>query len=289
MKNSKKGFIIPLLLVIIAVLVVGGGVYVYKNKKAEVPAIVDTGAQPVNQNQQQTNTQTPPVSTKKNAPDNPSSNTTEKITSTEPFITILSPNGGEVYKAGDSITIKDASGNLPSGRFIQVYLSSSALLGRTYSPFTLTTINTLLPEEFSITLPSVLLRGSDYIVTVCSRGNPGSSEICGKSGGFTVTPVSPSPHINIISPNGGEIYKIGDKMNITWSASGIESSGLVLSLVSENGTYTTFHETKSGASGSYSWSIPSGMGPVRYKLSIFTISTQILEDRSESYFTILSN
>jgi len=33
MKNSKKGFIVPVLLVIIALLVVGGGVYVYENKK----------------------------------------------------------------------------------------------------------------------------------------------------------------------------------------------------------------------------------------------------------------
>lgn len=63
MKNSQKGFIVPVLLVIIALLVVGGGVYVYKNKKVEVPAVVDTGTQPVNQNQQQTNTQTSPVNT----------------------------------------------------------------------------------------------------------------------------------------------------------------------------------------------------------------------------------
>ena len=78
MKNSKKGFIIPLLLVIIAVLVVGGGVYVYKNKKAEVPAIVETGVQPVNQNQQQTNTQTPPVTTQpiSQPPTNNSTNST---------------------------------------------------------------------------------------------------------------------------------------------------------------------------------------------------------------------
>ncbi len=33
MKNSKKGFIVPLLLAIIAILVIGGGVYVYKNKQ----------------------------------------------------------------------------------------------------------------------------------------------------------------------------------------------------------------------------------------------------------------
>lgn len=60
----KKGFVVPLLIVIIVLLVIGGGVYVYKNKKAEVPA-VDTGTQQTNQTQQ-TNTQTPPVNTQIN-------------------------------------------------------------------------------------------------------------------------------------------------------------------------------------------------------------------------------
>ena len=41
MKNSQKGFIVPILLVIIALLVVGGGVYIYKNKKTETPSVVN--------------------------------------------------------------------------------------------------------------------------------------------------------------------------------------------------------------------------------------------------------
>ena len=56
----------PLLLALIVVLLVGGGVYVYENKKAEAPAVVDTGAQQSDQNKQQTNTQTPPVTTLQN-------------------------------------------------------------------------------------------------------------------------------------------------------------------------------------------------------------------------------
>ncbi len=35
MKNSKKGFIIPLLVAIIAVLIVGSGAYIYSQKKSE--------------------------------------------------------------------------------------------------------------------------------------------------------------------------------------------------------------------------------------------------------------
>ncbi|MSR78548.1 MAG: hypothetical protein EXS59_00155 [Candidatus Taylorbacteria bacterium] len=70
MKNSQKGFIVPLLLGIIAILVVGGGVYIYESKRVEVPAVVDTGTQPANQNQQQTNTQTPPVIAQQNISNN---------------------------------------------------------------------------------------------------------------------------------------------------------------------------------------------------------------------------
>ncbi len=56
MKNSQKGFLVPLLLVIIAVLVIGGGIYIYNNKKAEAPIVPNTQTQASDQTQQ-TNTQ----------------------------------------------------------------------------------------------------------------------------------------------------------------------------------------------------------------------------------------
>jgi len=43
--NNNKGFIVPLLLGIIVLLAVGGGIYVYQNKKAEVPVVTDTNTQ----------------------------------------------------------------------------------------------------------------------------------------------------------------------------------------------------------------------------------------------------
>lgn len=36
MKNLQKGFIVPLILAIIAILIVGGGAYVYLNKKTQI-------------------------------------------------------------------------------------------------------------------------------------------------------------------------------------------------------------------------------------------------------------
>ncbi|MEI6304944.1 MAG: hypothetical protein WCP09_02935 [Candidatus Taylorbacteria bacterium] len=60
MKNSQKGFVMPLLIAVIALLVIGG-VYVYENKKAVTPVVVDTGLQQLVQ--QQTDTQAAPATT----------------------------------------------------------------------------------------------------------------------------------------------------------------------------------------------------------------------------------
>lgn len=61
MRNSQKGFMVPLLIAIIALLVIGGGVYVYNKEKVETPAVIDTETQQTNQVQQQTTNKTPSV------------------------------------------------------------------------------------------------------------------------------------------------------------------------------------------------------------------------------------
>lgn len=66
MKNLQQGFIIPALLAIVALLVVGGGVYVYKNQKVEKPIVLDTETQQSNQNQPKIDAQTPPIVAKEN-------------------------------------------------------------------------------------------------------------------------------------------------------------------------------------------------------------------------------
>lgn len=56
MKNLQKGFIVPLLL-IVALVLMGGGIYIYKNKNIEVSTPVNIGEHKSNEPQQQTNTQ----------------------------------------------------------------------------------------------------------------------------------------------------------------------------------------------------------------------------------------
>ena len=107
MKNSQKGFVVPLLIVIIAVLVVGGGIYVYENKKAEVPATVDSTVKQSNPIQQETNTPSAPVITHQNIPNNSLVKTTPPATNVvvTPGLKIISPNGGDVIDITKPLTV----------------------------------------------------------------------------------------------------------------------------------------------------------------------------------------
>src|SRR3989338_1463750 len=116
MKNSQKGFVLPIFLAIIALLVIGGGVYVYENKKAEVPVIVDTGTQPPNQNQQKTNTQTTsPLPTPNPSPSSNLKQTLVKKTDSQSLISITEAHlkavrqtlpGAELFEVSSFIPFK---------------------------------------------------------------------------------------------------------------------------------------------------------------------------------------
>lgn len=67
MKNYQKGFIVPALIAVIALLVIGGGVYIYESKKIEAP-VIDNNVQQTDQAQQSTGVQNAPVTTQTNNP-----------------------------------------------------------------------------------------------------------------------------------------------------------------------------------------------------------------------------
>lgn len=70
------------------------------------------------------------------------------------------------------------------------------------------------------------------------RGTSCSSSATGSTSNTdpTNTNLATAPSITVNSPNGGEIYKIGDKMNIQWSLSkAVSNATVALTLVSSNG------------------------------------------------------
>ncbi len=100
MKNQQKGFIIPLVIVILAIFAIGGGVYVYKNNKTEVSTPITT---PTHQ-----------VETKPSVP----------TQNTQVFskFSITYPNGGERIKIGDKVNIAWKNSSVSSKEDVTIYL-----------------------------------------------------------------------------------------------------------------------------------------------------------------------
>lgn len=100
MKNSQKGFVMSLLVAIIAVLVIGGGVYIYQNNKVKVSAGTDNTTPELNQIQQQNISHTSPV-TQQNNP------------ITQPSISVIVPATGVLWQAGKAYQIKWQTTGVP--------------------------------------------------------------------------------------------------------------------------------------------------------------------------------
>lgn len=108
MRNSQKGSIVPVLLVIIALFVIGGGVYIYENKKAETPTPVSTEAQTQNSVEQTNAQNTPVTTTQQNSVNNSSNSSTNNSaqTSKNPIISLVSSASAPI---GSTIIVKGSN------------------------------------------------------------------------------------------------------------------------------------------------------------------------------------
>lgn len=88
MKNSYKGFVVPLLIVIVA-LAIGGSIYIYKNKLNEVPVIEEVVSQQTNtDNLKQISQNQTPV---KKSTNSVSQNTSTKAATTQVCTSKIQP------------------------------------------------------------------------------------------------------------------------------------------------------------------------------------------------------
>jgi hypothetical protein len=105
---------------------------------------------------------------------------------------------------------------------------------------------------------------------------------------------SSQPSITVLSPNGGEKFKLGDTINIRWTAS--NAKNIALSVDTPDGILATYGtsgmiiDVLAPNTGNYSWTIPSDFQPGFYKIDAtvpYDPSTGFSAvDRSDSVFTI---
>lgn len=286
MKNNQKGFIVPVLLVVIALLVIGGGVYIYKNKKAE-PVAVDTTTQTNNSN-----------SVVNSVPDNQKIlnglvNDWKKIA---PSVLPGFPDPSKAFY-GYPYTIQFIGKNSIVIAYqddfnplfaVLGYDSSrqqfSYLDGLRSSPFAVneTLWNTwrkkygdisFSPQtfQFSSTRTGDVVYSSDWKLVA---KNPFTSN-------NSVTAIT------VLSPNGGEKYESGKTYDIKWSSNSTKNVDIGLIEGSkESGQGAGYVALNIPNSGIYKWTIPSSLNTGQYRIFVRPVGEGSVEDTSNSTFTI---
>lgn len=128
-----------------------------------------------------------------------------------------------------------------------------------------------------------------YYVRTRARSSKDNSVVSDWSSGLTVTIVPPS--LTVISPNGGEIWKVGTTQTIRWSYAGNPGRYVEIQLL-KGGVVTpiTGRRVSIGIRGNgfYNWRIPSTQTPGQdYKIRVTSTSDSAYQDSSDNDFTIM--
>jgi hypothetical protein len=221
----------------------------------------------------------------------------------QPSITITSPNSGEIWKAGETKTITWTGGSGAGS----IYLKSDSQEAEDSQPSTgrgtgivsiITSSVSLSAGYFTWTIPSTLRPANDYHIFI------GNSVLYKQSQNFTIAPASTQPSITVTSPNGGEIWKVGEVKTVKYNVSNpsgvtcadiyaVNSTGVKIPL--RTGGYTGMDN------GEVSFRLGSGflenvanllvLG--RYKIQVDLQAcagpiTHINSDQSDDYFSIVT-
>jgi len=182
-----------------------------------------------------------------------SSNNTFTISepdTTAPQISLVSPNGGQVWGTGSSQTITwVATDNVGvTGIDLAVSLDN----GATFTPIASGETN---DGAYQWTVPDSLTENALIRVTASdAAGNQASDD---SDNTFAIRDLI-APTVTVTSPNGGEAWTVGSTRDITWVANDNLGVNQIDIYYSDNGG-TTFTAVALGETndGTYSWSLPT--------------------------------
>ncbi len=169
-----------------------------------------------------------------------------------PFITVLSPNGGEQWAVGSTQTITWKTTNVPAGQPINI-VSLRDYLGTEYHLL----YDILNDGSQTIIVPNIPTLGCYrlYLETTVEK----KSVFDYSDGCFSIVSAV-TPSITVLSPNGGERWQVGKAYSITWKSNGLEQINInLLSADPVNeGSYRVARlvSNLSALIGNYSWVVP---------------------------------
>lgn len=183
------------------------------------------------------------------------------ITSPPPVISVLSPNGGEVWWVGSSQTITWTSANNP-GDNVKIELYRDATLVSTIVS------STLNDGSHPWTVPVSLISSDDHRIRIAST-TTAASDFSDEF--FEIRAPPTSTLVTVTSPNGNEKWYTGSTETVTWTSTLSPTTNVRIDLYMGS-TYILTIALTTLNDGSHPWTIPSDM-PVGYGYLVRVTST----------------
>lgn len=195
-------------------------------------------------------------------------------------LSLISPNGGESWRAGEVHMITWSTSGFLSDSGVNIFLIGN---GQSIE-IVHATANS---GAYSWAIPLSLPIASDYEIMLCGAELAYSQIWEFSDGTFTI---ATAPTITVTSPNGGETWGAYTDVphTITWASSDIQSGGVNIFLYKGGVLYSQITQGTAN-DGSFDWRIPTGQPyGTDYKIRVQGTDTlyQWIYDDSDGFFTI---
>lgn len=196
------------------------------------------------------------------------------FTITQPYITVISPNGGEQWVANSTQTVKW----IAHGSMTYVYMFYSVDSGATWTYNNYYSASAGQGTWYVPNFPStrcLIYLNDDYYNQTTTKDTSNAV--------FTILPLPPS--ITVTAPNGGQSWSEGSTQSITWSATSVDTIDVAYTI--DNGlTWTTIADNISASPTYMNWVVPVTPS-TRCRIKITDSYNTSITDMSDQLFTII--
>ena len=204
------------------------------------------------------------------------------------FVTVLQPNGGEVWAEGTTHLIS-WNDDLPEDVKLELWDKSTGTWTKVLQWKSGLPYSAVSGSTYSWDIPTSVDVGNKYKIKVISSVDDNISDLSNRS--FSIT-ASAGTYVEVLQPNGGENWAVGTSHLISWINDFTEDVKIEL-WDKSSGTWSLIPAWQSGITSSsisgstYSWGIPSNLTPGnKYKIKIYSSLDADLDDFSNSTFEI---
>lgn len=200
------------------------------------------------------------------------------FTLSSPILTLNSPNGGENWFLNSMKTISWTYAYLPGNLRVDLVRGASQNVVHTFTnsiAVSSTTINCLIPSSVET--------ATDYRVKISSVSAPNIYDVSDDY--FSIS----NPILTLVSPNGGELWRYGEQVNILWNAANISGNAKIeLFRTSSTNPICTISPGVEVTNNSFTWTVPSTLTPATdFRCKITLLSNTAVYDYSNAYLSIM--